>query len=134
MGMDCSLTFCSHLCSCTLSICLLCVLCVRMYMRMCVCSFVAVAHCLHCSLTHPHNTHPLMHTHTCPNTHRNSQSLPILLWRRSRLSQKPRLKGEWLHCTELQALHVITCACTHMHTCTCAHTHVHMHVRAHTHH
>ena len=100
--------------SCTLYIRLLCVLCVRMYVHMCVCSFVAVAHCLRCS-TYTPTQHPPT------RAHRNSQSLPVLMWRRSHLSQKRRLRGEWLHCTELRTSSVCNHTCTHMRTH--AHTH-----------
>ena len=105
--------------SCTLYIRLLCVLCVCMYVRMCVCSFVAGLLVCVAPLTHTHTTPTHSCTHTHVNTHRNSQSLPVLLWRRSRLSQKRRLRGEWLHCTELQAVYVIT----RTHTCARTHTH-----------
>ena len=60
--------------SCTLYIRLLCVLCVRMYVHMCVCSFVAVAHCLCCSTYIP-TQHPPTRAHTHVSTHTQEQSI-----------------------------------------------------------
>ena len=72
--MDCSLMFCSHLAHAR-SISVYCVSCVYVCTCVCVCVplllwlIVCVA-----PLTHTHNTHPLVHTRTCPHT--QEQSIP----------------------------------------------------------